>query len=308
MKQLLLASLIALSLTACQKAPAPETAAPAADTAAPAAEPTGESAPAAAEASAIAASFNDQLSTIAAGPQRSAENIARNAFRHPVETLTLFGLAPTMNIIEIAPGGGWYTEILAPAVSPNGSYTAIVVDPAKTTSDRAKEYNEKANQGLRDKFAAAPDQYGTAKVLAIDPAAPVLGEANSADMVLTFRNVHGWAGAGTAEQMFKAFFDVLKPGGVLGIEQHRAAPGTDPTVTAKSGYVSEDYVVGLAKAAGFELAERSEINANPKDDKDHPNGVWSLPPNLDVPEADKAAFSEIGESDRMTLKFVKPAA
>lgn len=298
MQKILLASLISLSLVACQKAPAP--AADAVVTAPGAVEP--------ASPTAAAVPFADTLAQLVSGTHRSTENIARNEARHPAETLAFFGLAANTNLIEIAPGGGWYTEILAPAVKTEGSYTAIMVDPAATTSDRAREYNEKANKALADQFAANPDLYGQARMLAIDPKNPVLGDASSADMVVTFRNIHGWANSDSAAPMFSAFFAVLKPGGVLGVEQHRAAAGTDPKETAKKGYVSEEYVIGLATAAGFQLTEQSEINANPKDDRDHPSGVWSLAPNLDVPEAEKAAYSEIGESDRMTLKFTKPAA
>lgn len=298
MQKILLASLISLSLVACQKAPAP--AADAVVTAPGAVEP--------ASPTAAAVPFADTLAQLVSGTHRSTENIARNEARHPAETLAFFGLAANTNLIEIAPGGGWYTEILAPAVKTEGSYTAIMVDPAATTSERAREYNEKANKALADQFAANPDLYGQARMLAIDPKNPVLGDANSADMVVTFRNIHGWTNSDSATPMFSAFFAVLKPGGVLGVEQHRAAAGTDPKETAKKGYVSEEYVIGLATAAGFQLTEQSEINANPKDDRDHPSGVWSLAPNLDVPEAEKAAYSEIGESDRMTLKFTKPAA
>src|SRR5690606_17337310 len=163
------------------------------------------------------------------------------------------------------------------------------------------------NQKLRDKLAAAPELYGNATLVEVDPAAPRIGEPGSADLVLTFRNVHNWLGGGQAEGMFQAFHDVLKPGGVLGVVEHRAAAGSE--ASPDSGYVSEQAVIDLATAAGFELAEKSEINANPADTADHPNGVWTLPPSSRVPEGeDPAKYSAIGESDRMTLKFVKPAA
>ena len=150
--------------------------------------------------------------------------------------------------------------------------------------------------------------YANASVIEVDPAAPVFGEPGSADVVLTFRNVHNWVGAGSEAAMFKGFFDVLAPGGVLGVVEHRAAPGKTLEEVKESGYLPEDYVIGLATAAGFVLEEKSEINANPADTKDHPNGVWTLPPGNRHDEADKAKYAAIGESDRMTLRFVKPQA
>lgn len=250
------------------------------------------------------------LSHYIGAEHRSAAHRARDGARHPLETLSLFGFDGRQTVIEIAPGEGYWSEILAPAsAAAGGRYVAIVVDPAKAPSERARDYHREANRKLADKFAAAPEHYGQAEIRAIDPAAPVLGPPGSADLVLTFRNVHGWTRGGTDAAMFKAFHEVLKPGGVLGLEQHRAAPGADPKQSAATGYLPEAYVIELAKAAGFELVATSEINANPRDGKDHPNGVWTLPPTLNVPEGeDRAKYQAIGESDRMTLKFVKPAA
>jgi predicted methyltransferase len=247
------------------------------------------------------------LDTAIAGDWRAPENSARDGWRHPKETLSFIGVEPGMAVIEIWPGGGgWYAEILAPYLRDGGRYIGVVVDPAKSANEAAKKYYVDTNAQLRAKFETAPQVYDKAVLVEMDPAAPVLGEAGSADTVLTFRNVHNWMMAGYADKMFQAFFEVLKPGGVLGVVEHRAAqavPAGD-----RSGYVGEQQVIDMAVAAGFVLEESSEINANPADTKDHPSGVWTLPPNLRVPEGeDKAKFEAIGESDRMTLRFVKPA-
>jgi predicted methyltransferase len=214
-----------------------------------------------------------------------------------------------MTVVEVSPGSGaWWTEILAPWIKQGGgTYVAAITDPAKTTSDRAREYFTADNAKFRERLAAAPAQFDAVVFRELDPAAPVYGEPGSADAVLTVRNLHGWMRNGQAEAQMKAFFEVLKPGGVLGLEQHRA--NADVPREQINGYVSEAQVIALAQAAGFVFEDRSEVNANPKDTKDHPNGVWTLPPNLNVPEGeDKAKYEAIGESDRMTLRFRKPAA
>lgn len=305
LQRLALSAALIAALAACQKQ---ETPAPATE---PAPAPVAEAAPATTtpEAPATDAAFSTRLDEILAGDHRSAENKARDAWRHPKETLAFFGLAPGMTVLEMNPGAGWYTEILAPALNGNGTLITAVVDPAKTTSDRAREYNEKANADLRAMLGAKMDQFGPVQVAEYDPNGPVLGLPNSVDMVVTFRNIHGWVRAGTAEGMFRGFFDVLKPGGVLGIEQHRAPAGGDPAEWAPKGYVPQEAVIAMATAAGFVLEAESEVNANPADTKDHPQGVWSLPPNLSghETEEDKAKFAAIGESDRMTLRFRKPA-
>lgn len=248
------------------------------------------------------------LDAAIAAPLRSDANKARDAARHPKATLSFIGVTPGSHVIEITPGGGaWYAEVVAPYVQKGGSYVAAVMDPAKARSDRAREYLTKDNATLRERLANPG--FGKTEVREFDGSAPVLGPAGSADVVLTFRNIHGWINSGIDQAMFKAFFEVLKPGGVLGLEQHRAKAGADAKETARGGYVPEAYVIELAKSAGFELAGQSEINANPKDTKDHPNGVWTLPPSLNVGEGgDKSKYEAIGESDRMTLRFVKPAA
>lgn len=249
--------------------------------------------------------FDAAIESALAGDWRSPENKARDQFRHPKETLGFFGVKPTDTVIEISPGGSaWYAEVLAPLLKDKGRYFGTVTDPAKTSSDASRTYNEKQNQGLRDKLAARADVYGNASLIEIDPKAPSLGEMGSADVVLTFRNVHNWMGAGTEAGMFEAFFEVLKPGGTLGVVEHRAnaaVPKGD-----RSGYVGEEQVIAMAIAAGFTLDARSDINANPKDTKDYPGGVWTLPPNLREGEKDRAKYLAIGESDRMTLRFKKP--
>lgn len=237
---------------------------------------------------------------------RSAENVKRDGARHPAQTLSFFQVAPQKTVIEITPGAGWYSEILAPLLRADGRYIAAVVDPAKVAEGRGRDYQQRSREGLLQKFAAAPAQYDKATVVAYDPASPVFGPAASADVVLTFRNVHNWRKSGQAEGMFRGFFDVLKPGGVLGVVEHRAkadVPADDGT-----GYVGQQQVIAMAEAAGFRLDGRSEINANPRDTKDHPNGVWTLPPSNSHDAADAARYEAIGESDRMTLRFIKPAA
>ena len=236
-----------------------------------------------------------QLDQAIAGNWRSPQNKARDVYRHPREMLTFFGIRPDMTVIEIWPSGGWFTEILAPFLHDNGHYIGAV------------EAGSKGTDALRKKFSFAPAQYGKATLLEFNHKAPVLGAPGSADMVLTFRNVHNWAADGSAEAMFKAFYAVLKPGGVLGVEDHRADAGKKLDEVVNSGYLPTDYVIKLATDAGFKLDAQSEINANPKDDHNHPKGVWTLPPTFELGDKDKAKYQAIGESDRMTLRFVKPA-
>lgn len=237
-------------------------------------------------------------------PSRSPANVARDAYRHPGQTLAFFGIRPDQTVVEITPGGGWYAEILAPYLKADGRYVAAVVDPQAVAEDGGRDYQQRSRDNLEKKFADAPAQFDAAQVVAFDPAAPAFGPAGSADLVLTFRNVHNWRGAGQAEGMFKGFYDVLKPGGVLGVVEHRA--NGDVPADDASGYVGQDQVIALATAAGFELAGSSQVNANPRDSKDHPNGVWTLPPSNRHSDADRARYQAIGESDRMTLRFVKP--
>ena len=246
--------------------------------------------------------FDAKIDATLAGSWREPANTARDQYRHPQQTLDFFGLKPGMHVIEITPGTGWYAQILAPLMKDDGSYTAAITIPGKPKDEAAQ--NQSALQKM---FAGDAAQYGAAKILPYDPKAPNFGAPGSADMVLTFRNVHNWAMGDSAPTMFKAFFAVLKPGGVLGVVDHRAAPGAELDKIKKSGYLPEDYVIKLATDAGFKLEAKSEINANPKDDRDHEKGVWTLPPTLALGDKDKDKYLAIGESDRMTLKFVKPA-
>jgi len=246
-----------------------------------------------------------RLDAALAGDWRSAENRARDIHRHPRETLSFFGVRPEHTVIEITPGSGaWYAEILAPYLRDTGRYIAAVVDPAAVPAGRGRDYQAGQRSGLQARFDAAPAQFDRARIVAYDPAAPRLGPANSADVVLTFRNVHNWRGSGQAEGMFKAFYDVLRPGGVLGVVEHRAK--ADVPADDRSGYVGTAQVIALAQAAGFRVDGSSEVNANPKDTRDHPNGVWMLPPSNRHAPQDAAKYAAIGESDRMTLRFVKP--
>lgn len=299
---LALAFATTLALAACSPA-SNDAATPAGDNAADTA-----AAARAADASADRNAQTDPMDAILAGDWRDPANSARDGFRHPRETLAFFGVGPSQTVVEISPGGGWYTELLAPLAQGKGRYVGVINDPAKSGNERAQQYYANANAKLREKLAARADVYGNATLVEIDPNAPVLGEPASADVVLTFRNVHNWVMAGNEAAMFKSFFDVLRPGGVLGVVEHRAAAGKSLEEVKTSGYLPEDYVVGLATAAGFVLEEKSEINANPADTKDHPNGVWTLAPSNNHEEADKAKYAAIGESDRMTLRFVKPQA
>jgi predicted methyltransferase len=300
MKRLPIALAFAVLLAACGKEGTDQTAATAPAAAPKAAAPLDQPATPTAPASA-AALMGPKLDTVIAGSWRSEKNKARDQYRHPKETLEFFGLKPGDTLIEITPGGGWYTEILAPLLKGNGTYIAAVAKPKNPEGEAAQDQS-----GLKKKFADDPAEYGEAKTVEFDSKAPNFGPAGSADMVVTFRNVHNWAGAGTAPAMFKAFFDVLKPGGVLGVTDHRAADGADVEETKKKGYVPTEYVIKLATDAGFRLEAKSEINANPKDTKDYEKGVWTLPPTLELGDKDKDKYVAIGESDRMTLKFVKP--
>ncbi|HEX7817232.1 methyltransferase [Dyella sp.] len=243
---------------------------------------------------------SSQLDTVLAGDWRQPANRARDVYRHPKATLEFFGIRPDYTVIEITPGGGWYSEILAPLLKDNGHYIAAI----------QKANNGEARQdatALHQKFDADPSHYGKAAFVEYDPKAPSLGAASSADMVLTFRNVHNWVMANNAPAMFKAFFNVLRPGGTLGVVDHRASDKASLDAVKKSGYLPTAYVIKLATDAGFKLEETSEINANPKDTKDYPQGVWTLPPTYALGDKDKAKYQAIGESDRMTLRFVKPA-
>jgi predicted methyltransferase len=234
------------------------------------------------------------LAQVIAGPQRTPAFEARDRYRHPLQVLKFVGLKPDMSVVEIWPSGGWWTEILAPYLHAHGTYYAALQQSSE-------------DAGFRNKLAAAPQYYDRVIVTRAGPPDHwQIAPPGSADLVLTFRNVHNWLAGGYEKEMFAAMYRALKPGGVLGLEEHRAAPGTTRADWVKSGYVSQDYVIDLARQAGFRLVAKSEIGANPKDTKNYPQGVWTLPPTLTLGQKDRAKYLAIGESDRMTLKFVKP--
>ena len=230
-------------------------------------------------------------------PFRSAENMKRDVYRHPLETLEFFGIKSNMTVLEISPGRGWYMEILAPYLTEEGKY--IMATPVAD-----KPYFVAMEEGInawKEKFPMVK----TERVVFSPPQNIKFPENNSVDMVLTFRNVHNWLAQSGEKAAFKAFFNVLKPGGILGVVEHRAYPSQEDKFS-KNGYMREADVIEIAAQAGFVLVGTSEINANPKDTKDHPNGVWSLPPSLKGGDTDKEKYLKIGESDRMTIKFMKP--
>jgi predicted methyltransferase len=248
------------------------------------------------------------IESAVSGGWRSAEAKARDSQRHPVAALEFWGLEPGMSILEIQPGGGWWTDILAPYARANhGAFYATAADLSDPT------LSSNARKGRADFAAKYGDEKVYGKVNLVnwgEKAAPL--PANKFDFVLVARGMHDWVRRGTAEKNLADVFQATKPGGVLAIEQHRAKPGQDPSVF--NGYLDEKYVISLAEKAGYKLAGKSEINANPKDTKDHPFGVWTLPPTRQSSEDDKpvdpsfdrAKYDAIGESDRMTLRFEKP--
>jgi len=242
------------------------------------------------------------LQRLAAGAQRGVANRVRDPYRHPVEVLSFFGVPDSAAVIEILPGAsGYWTEILAPYLKERGRYIAAVDDRDAPTAESRRE-----NEGFDAKIAADPADYSKVETTQFHPGLKELAPAGSADFVLTFRNIHNWMAAGTADQAFATFFRALKPGGILGVEEHRGRTDQPQDPAAKTGYVRQDYAVALAEAAGFKLVAASEVNANPKDTKDYPVGVWALPPTYRLKDQDREKYAAIGESDRFVLKFVKP--
>lgn len=245
---------------------------------------------------------DDQLQA-AIDSDRPATESVRDAHRHPYETLSFFGITPAATVVELFPGGGWYTAILAPYLKDDGHYVAAHWN---LEAENAPGYFAEVRGRFETRFADS-ERFGDFDIISFDPPTmPSLGTAASADLVLTFRNVHGWKRAGSFDDILAAAHEVLKPGGVFGVVSHRLPEAADDDPEARSGYVKQSWVIAKAEAHGFRLDAASEVNANPADTADHPNGVWTLPPSLSVPEGgDREHFRAIGESDRFTLRFVK---
>ncbi|WP_437477521.1 hypothetical protein WME75_28465 [Sorangium sp. So ce1014] len=237
------------------------------------------------------------------GKHRVPGNAERDAARHPVETLEFFGLKPASTVVELGAGEGWYTELLAPVLSKKGKLIVTSLDPNGPADSRNTLYGKRVKR-LLDK---SPDLFGKVDVVVIDRDTPKLGIEGKADLVIAIREAHGWQRNGKFDTYVAEAFKALKPGGVFGIVQHRAKPDANPDESAKQGYLPEAWVIQKVESAGFKLGGKSEVNANPKDTKDYPEGVWTLAPNFRLGDKDRARYAAIGESDRMTLKFVKPA-
>jgi predicted methyltransferase len=288
---LLAASLIALAGASLHAKPAPKA------TVKSAKVPAKKVTPAAKRAG---ITVSPDIAQAVADPARKPENVARDPYRHPAQTLSFFGLKPDMTVVEMIPSGGWYTEILAPYLAEKGHYVGAV-SPGKATDN------------FQAFLATNPDRYGKAQVAPFNGGQTnSFGPDGTADMILTFRNIHNLLGSteqpgdGNAPQAFADWFRALKPGGVLGITEHRLPENMDTAREKTTGYVKRSTIIRLAMGAGFQLAAASDINANPKDDHNHPDGVWDLPPTYQAGDKDRAQYEAIGESDRMTLRFVKP--
>ncbi|WP_298634168.1 methyltransferase [uncultured Umboniibacter sp.] len=244
----------------------------------------------------------DAIRTSVESSHRSESFTVRDDQRHPVETLTAFQLAPSDTVVEIWPGSGWYTEILAPVLKDDGRLIA-----AHFPADTEINYYTTSRMNFVEKLAENSEVYGKVELAQMVPNQGVVGvEEMSVDKVLTFRNVHNWLRGGNEQTVLNSFYSVLKPGGLLGIVEHRANEGATREEMLRSGYVTQSYVIQIAEAAGFELVEAFEINANELDTKDYDGGVWSLPPTLRHGDQDREKYTAIGESDRMTLLFRRP--
>jgi predicted methyltransferase len=236
------------------------------------------------------------------GKQRSIEHKNRDKYRHPQKTLEFFDVKNNMTVVEIWPGEGWYTEILAPYLKSHGKLYA-----AHFSDDAEQPYFKKNLHDFVKKLKSQPKLYNKVELTVLQPPKLMkIAPDNSADRVLTFRNVHNWMKSNQAASVFKSMYKALKPGGILGVVEHRNSTLKQQDPKAESGYVSEDYVIALARKAGFEFLAKSEINANNKDTKDYPGGVWTLPPALKLKDDNRKKYQAIGESDRMTIKFIKP--
>jgi predicted methyltransferase len=239
-----------------------------------------------------------------ASKHRKPGHDARDKQRHPLETLEFFGFKPNMTVLEYGPGEGWYTELLAPSLASKGKLLATNGDPKGPVDERSTFYAQRV-QGFLD---TSPEAYGKVEVVTVDGKAPKLGLDSKVDLVLLMRGMHGMVNSGKLDEWLKEIHTALKPNGVLGVEQHRAAPTATAEESAKKGYLPEKWVIEKVEAAGFKFVAKSEINANPKDTKDYAEGVWALPPTFALGDKDREKYAAIGESDRMTLKFTKVQA
>ena len=253
------------------------------------------------------AAWDASMAAVLAGDHRGAgrggtPNSARDGDRHPAGTLKFLGVQPDSRVVEIWPSGGWYTEVIAPFVAENGQFYG-----AHIPADHENERFRRGVERYKEKLAANPEVYGNAQVTAMFPGKMALAP-EPVDLILSFRNVHNWMSFGFVDEAFQAFYDALKPGGILGIVEHRGDPASEQDPKATSGYVTEEYTIMLAEKAGFVLDGSSDVNANPKDSHHHPEGVWTLPPTLRLGDEDREKYVEIGESDRYTMRFRKPEA
>ncbi len=249
----------------------------------------------------MAGDTSAELDKVLKGSQRDAKNVTRDVYRHPKETLIFFDLQTDMKVLEILPGGGWYTEILAPLMKDSGELTVASFGDTHPT-----KYLRNLHISFMKKMNADADTYGEVEVVVFNNGGYLKDiPDNSMDMVVTFRNTHNWIRYGGIEETYAAFNRVLKPGGILGVVQHRADKGSDYKASAENGYVPESYLINLVEDAGFELVKKSELNANLADSKDYIEGVWSLPPTYRENDVERDRYTAIGESDRMTLKFIK---
>ena len=243
----------------------------------------------------------EALTGILAADYRPQENRARDRYRHPKETLLFFGIRPEMSVLEVWPEPGWYTEVIAPLVRDKGKYYAAVI-----AADPESKYLTRRLEQYRQKLAERPDLYDRVAVISFPTDGGDAVPPASVDMVVTFRNIHNWMSRDTAAQAFAIMYRALKPGGVLGVVEHRGNPAVAQDPKAKSGYVNEDYAIKLIEAQGFRLIGKSQVNANPRDTRDYEQGVWTLPPTYRLGDKDRDKYAAIGESDRFTLRFVKP--
>jgi predicted methyltransferase len=244
------------------------------------------------------------LQAAIAGKHRKPGNADRDKYRHPLETLEFFGFKPTLTVLDVGPGEGWYTELLAPSLASKGKLLSTNTDPNGPADKRSTFYGQRFQAFLEK----APEIYGKVQTVLVDGKAPSLNLDGTVDLVIVMREVHGMVNNGTLNAWLANINKALKSGGVLGIEEHRAKADADPVESSKKGYVPEKWLIDQVEAAGFKLAAKSEVNANPKDTKDYAEGVWTLPPSFALDPKDHDKYAAIGESDRMTLKFVKAPA